>query len=142
MLDINKFHKLRYLEIYGFWALLVEIFMMASMKQLFCNFPGQCSEVNLSSKKHHSNMVLECHSFYLGVGGQTGSYFYITRDSAVINYFQNHNVLLFLFSTDSTQSTENKISLLKIKILKFVSTTYRRRGDTNRIWPPGSQYAW
>lgn len=116
--------------------------MMASMKQLFWTFPGQCSEVNLSSKTHHSNMVLECHRFYLAGGEQTSSYFYITRDSAVINDFQNHNVLLFLFSTGSTQGTENKISLLKIEVLKFVSMTYKRRGDTNRIWPPGSQYTW
>lgn len=78
-------------------------------------------------------MVLECHSFYLVVGGQTCSYFCITRDSAAINYFQNHNVLLFLFLTGSTQSTENKISLLKIEILKFVPVTYKRRGDPNRI---------
>lgn len=51
MLDINKFHK----QICGdLWILGIpcrDICTMASMKQLFCTFPGQRSEVNLSSKK-------------------------------------------------------------------------------------------
>lgn len=90
-------------------------------------------------KKHHSNLEYECHSFHLALWGQTCSYSYTTRDSAIINNFQNHTVL-FLLSTVSTQSTESTMSLLKIEILKFFSVTDKRRGDTDRVWPHGSRH--
>lgn len=104
--------------------------MMASMKQLFCTFPGQH---NLSSKKYQSNMESECLSFYLALGGQTSSYSSTTRDSAVINNFQNNLALLFLFSTDRTHGTGSITSLLKMEILKFASANNKRRDDTNRM---------
>lgn len=46
---------------------------------------------------------------------------------------QNNTALFYLFSTGNTQSTGSTMSLLKIETLKFVSETYKRRGDTNRI---------
>lgn len=104
--------------------------MMASMKQLFCTFPGQH---NLSSKKYQSNMESECLSFYLALGGQTSSYSSTTGDSAVINNFQNNLALLFLFSTDRTHGTGSITFLLKMEILKFASANNKRRDDTNRM---------
>lgn len=144
MLAINKFHKLRYLEIFcEFSALHVKLYLWWLQWNNYCVL-FWVSALRWSSppKTTRANTVSECHSFYLAVEGQTSSYSCITWDTAVINYFQNHTALLFLLSTGSIQSTENTISLLKIEILKFSSMICKRRGDTNRPWPHGSQDTW
>ena len=109
--------------------------MMASMKQLFCTFPGQCSEVNLSSKRPMATWSRNV--TVLSASRRANKLLIPTQPEpwqAVINYFQHNTALLFLFSIGSTQSTGSKMSLLKIEMLKFVSRTYKR-GGVDRMWP-------
>jgi len=87
-----------------------DIFMMASVKQLFCTFPGQCSEVNLSSKRPIATWSRNV--TVLSASRRANKLLIPTQPEpwqAVINYFQHNTALFFLFSIGSTQSTGSKM---------------------------------